>query len=41
MLNVLDTPIDVGGPIDGVDLPDRPLDVHFEGVRFRYPTGKT
>jgi len=39
VLAVLDTPIDVADPIDGVDLPDRPLDVRFEGVRFRYPTG--
>ena len=39
VLNVLDTPIDIGDPVDGVDLPDRPLDVHFEDVRFRYPTG--
>jgi putative ABC transport system ATP-binding protein len=39
VLNVLDTPIDVGDPVDGVNLPDRPLDVCFEGVRFRYPTG--
>ena len=39
VLEVLDTPIDVGDPADGVDLPDRPLDVRFEDVRFRYPTG--
>lgn len=39
VLNVLDTPIDVPDPVDGTDLPDRPLDVRFEGVRFRYPTG--
>ena len=39
VLAVLDTPIDVGDPADGVDLPDRPLDVRFEDVRFRYPTG--
>jgi ATP-binding cassette subfamily B protein len=39
VLNLLDTPIEVADPVDGVALPDRPLDVHFEGVRFRYPTG--
>ena len=39
VLDVLDTPIDVGDPIKGVDLPARPLDVRFEDVRFRYPTG--
>ena len=39
VLDVLDTPIDVGDPIKGVDLPARPLDVQFEDVRFRYPTG--
>lgn len=39
VLDVLDTPIEVADPIDGVDLPDRPLDVRFELVRFRYPTG--
>ena len=39
VLDVLDTPIDVGDPIKGVDLPARPLDVQFQDVRFRYPTG--
>jgi len=39
VLTVLDTPIDVGDPVNGIDLPNRPLDVHFEAVRFRYPTG--
>jgi putative ABC transport system ATP-binding protein len=39
VLNVLDTPIDVADPINGVDLPSSPLDVRFDNVRFRYPTG--
>ena len=39
VLNVLDTPVDIADPVAGVDLPDRPLDVRFENVRFRYPTG--
>ncbi len=39
ILGVLDTPIDVPDPVDGVDLPTGRLDVDFEGVRFRYPTG--
>jgi putative ABC transport system ATP-binding protein len=39
VLNLLDTPIEVGDPADGAALPDRPLDLEFEHVRFRYPTG--
>jgi putative ABC transport system ATP-binding protein len=39
VLKLLDSPIDVADPIDGVALPDCPLDLQFEGVRFRYPTG--
>ena len=39
VLDVLDTPIDVGDPINGVDLPSSQLDVQFNDVRFRYPTG--
>jgi ATP-binding cassette, subfamily B, bacterial len=39
VLEVLDRPLDVGDPIDGQQLPHGPLDVRFEGVRFRYPTG--
>ncbi|MCL1693757.1 MAG: ABC transporter ATP-binding protein/permease [Actinomycetia bacterium] len=39
VLNLLDTPIEVADPVDGVSLPDRPLDLRFEEVRFRYPTG--
>ena len=31
--------IEIEDPADGVALPDRPLDVSFDGVRFRYPTG--
>ena len=39
VLNLLDTPIEVADPVDGAVLPDRPLDLRFEDVRFRYPTG--
>ena len=40
VLGVLDTPVDLADPPDGVALPDRGLDVNFEHVRFRYPTGE-
>ena len=39
VLEVLDTPVDIADPPDGVALPDGPLDVHVERMRFRYPTG--
>lgn len=39
IIGVLDSPVDVPDPIDGVDLPSGSLDVDFEAVRFRYPTG--
>ncbi len=39
ILGVLDTEIDVPDPTDGVALPDRALDVAFDSVWFRYPTG--
>jgi ATP-binding cassette, subfamily B, bacterial len=39
ILGVLDTPVDVPDPPDGVALPDEHLDVRFDDVRFRYPTG--
>ena len=39
VIDLLDTPIEVADPIGGVSLPDRALDVQFEDVRFRYPTG--
>lgn len=39
ILGVLDETVDVPDPVDGVTLPDRRLDLQFEGVRFRYPTG--
>ncbi len=39
VLRVLDTPIDLADPADGVDLPDGPLDVSVRDLRFRYPTG--
>jgi ATP-binding cassette, subfamily B, bacterial len=39
ILALLDTPIDVPDPVDGIDLPDRALDVRFEDVGFSYPGG--
>jgi len=39
ILEVLDTPVDLADPPDGRNLPAGDLDVAFEGVRFRYPTG--
>jgi ATP-binding cassette subfamily B protein len=39
ILGVLDTPVDVPDPVNGVDLPAGSLDVDFEAVEFRYPTG--
>jgi ATP-binding cassette, subfamily B, bacterial len=40
VLEVLDTPVDVADPADGMDLPPGPLSVTFVDVRFRYPTGE-
>jgi ATP-binding cassette, subfamily B, bacterial len=38
VLDVLEIPPDVADPGDaGIDLPDRPLDIDFFGVSFRYP----
>jgi len=39
ILEVLETPVDLADPPDGVDLPDGDLGVTFEDVRFRYPKG--
>jgi putative ABC transport system ATP-binding protein len=39
ILDVLDTPVDIADPPHGVDLPPGQLDVAFDDVRFRYPTG--
>jgi putative ABC transport system ATP-binding protein len=39
VLAVLDTPTDVADPQPGRDLPEGPLDVRFEQVRFAYPGG--
>ncbi len=45
VIDVLDMQPDVADPVDGVDLPDGPLGVAFDGVGFRYPkvgeTGRT
>jgi len=39
IIEVLDTATDVADPVDGIPLPEGPLDVTFDAVRFRYPTG--
>lgn len=39
VLEVLESPVDLADPPDGVPLPDGPVDVAVDGVRFRYPTG--
>jgi ATP-binding cassette subfamily B protein len=39
VLRVLDTPIDLADPVDGLDLPEGPLEVSVRHLRFRYPTG--
>ena len=39
VIGVLDTPVDLADPVDGVDLPDSPLDVTVRGLSFAYPTG--
>jgi putative ABC transport system ATP-binding protein len=41
ILRVLDTPIDVADPADGVDLPTGGLDVAVTGLGFRYPGTET
>ena len=41
VIGVLDTPVDLADPVDGVDLPDRPLDVSIRKLSFAYPTGDT
>ena len=39
VLGVIDLPVDLPDPVDGTPLPPGRIDVRFEGVRFRYPTG--
>ncbi|HEY7564372.1 MAG TPA: ABC transporter ATP-binding protein [Acidimicrobiia bacterium] len=39
VLRVLDSPVDIADPVDGVDLPTGPLGVVFRDVTFRYPGG--
>jgi putative ABC transport system ATP-binding protein len=39
VLGVLDTPTDVADPVPGRDLPEGPVGVTFEHVRFAYPGG--
>ncbi|MEX1271740.1 MAG: ABC transporter ATP-binding protein, partial [Acidimicrobiia bacterium] len=41
VIGVLDTPVDLADPVDGVDLPDSPLDVTVRGLSFAYLTGDT
>ncbi|MBA2338541.1 MAG: ABC transporter ATP-binding protein [Acidimicrobiia bacterium] len=40
IIEVLDTPVEIADPVDGVPLPDGALDVSFAGVWFRYPSGE-
>ena len=39
VLRVLDSPIDIPDPVNGVDLPPGPLGVELNGVTYRYPGG--
>jgi len=39
VLRVLDSPIDIPDPVDGVELPTGPLGVVLRGLSFRYPKG--
>jgi putative ABC transport system ATP-binding protein len=39
VLRVLDSPIDIPDPVDGVELPAGPLGVELTGVTYRYPGG--
>ena len=41
VIGILDTPADVADPgLEGTPLPDRPLDIEFDGVCFAYPGGR-
>ena len=40
VLGVLDQEVDLADPPDGLALPEGPLDVSVERLRFRYPTGE-
>jgi putative ABC transport system ATP-binding protein len=39
VLDVLDTPVEVADPVDGVALPDGPPEIRVEAVSYRYPGG--
>jgi ATP-binding cassette subfamily B protein len=39
VLGILDTPTDVADPVPGLDLPEGPLSVRFDHVRYAYPGG--
>jgi putative ABC transport system ATP-binding protein len=39
ILRVLDTPLDVPDPVDGVNLPEGALTVEVAGLRYHYPGG--
>lgn len=41
VLGIIDAEVDVPDPVDGVDLPEGPVDVRFEHVDFAYPDGPT
>jgi putative ABC transport system ATP-binding protein len=40
VIGVLDTPVDLADPIDGIDLPDKPLDVTVRDLSYAYPGGE-
>ncbi|MEU5156948.1 ABC transporter ATP-binding protein [Glycomyces sp. NPDC021274] len=40
VLDIVDTEPDVADPVDGIALPEGPLGIRFEGVRFAYPGGE-
>jgi putative ABC transport system ATP-binding protein len=40
VIGVLDTPVDLADPIDGIDLPDMPLDVTVRDLSYAYPGGE-
>lgn len=39
ILGIIDTPVSIPDPIDGVELPDAALSVSFDDVTFAYPGG--
>jgi putative ABC transport system ATP-binding protein len=39
ILGIIDTPVSIPDPVDGVELPDAALSLSFDGVTFAYPGG--